>query len=82
MLHSLGEENIVVPVGDRTKSFNGMIKLNAPSAYLWSFMQEDFTEDTLVSALLEKYDITKEVAQEDVKEFIEILSDGDILENN
>lgn len=81
ILHTVGEERVVVPVGERTKTFHGMIRLNGTGAFLWENMQEDFTEESLVAALLDRYEVTEDVASETVARFVKTLADGDILEN-
>ncbi len=80
VLHSVGGEHIVVPVGARTKDFRGMIRLNDSGAFIWEQMEGDFTKESLVAALLEQYDVTENLAAETVNKFIESLRAGGLLE--
>ncbi len=82
VLHAVGGESIVVPVGERTKDFHGMIRLNASAAFIWQQMtaQGDFTKESLVAALLENYEVTEELAAQTVDTFIATLLDGGIIE--
>ena len=47
-------------------NFNKIISLNESAAWLWEQLQgKEFTEDTLVQLLLEKYDVSEELAKAD-----------------
>ncbi len=80
VLHSMGKEYVVVAVEERTKEFCGMIRLNATGAFLWEQMEKECTEDSLVQALMEKYDVTKELAEEGVASFLAQISKADVVE--
>lgn len=80
VLRTMGGQPVVVSVGSASKVFNGMIKLNETGEFLWKKMAEDVSEDELVEALLEKYDISEEVAKQDVDAFIETLKGPGIIE--
>ncbi len=82
ILHAVGGEHVVVPVGSRTKDFKGMIRLNGSGAFLWELMQKDFTKESVVAALLESYDVTEELASETVDKFIATLRDAKLLETD
>ncbi len=73
VMHEVGDEYVVVPVNERTKDFHGMIRLNQSGAFLWEQMQGDFQSTDLVAALLERYEVSEEVAAESVKNFLEKL---------
>lgn len=79
VLHTVGEEYVVVPVGEQTKIFNGMIRLNSSGAYLWEHMQGEFTKESLVSALLRKYEVTEAVAADTAEAFLQSLLDGGVI---
>ena len=69
------EENqfVAVATGEAAKSFNGLIKYNKTGAYLLELLRKDQTEDSLVEALQEKYEVSEETARKDVQAFIENL---------
>lgn len=75
----MGEQTIVVPVGNASMEFNGMVKLNRVGEFLFEEMKEEKTEEQLVSALLEKYDVSEEQAEVDVKAFLEPLIKAGIV---
>jgi len=79
VLRELGNQCVVVPVGETAVTFNGIITLNKTGKYLWELLQEDVTVDDLVNGMLSKYDVTKEVATKDILEFLEVLRKHQIL---
>ena len=52
ILRKMGDQHLVVAVGEAAKKFKGMMRLNETSAFLWEQLQEEKTRDELVSALL------------------------------
>lgn len=79
-LMNIVEQNIIVPIGAKNVNFNKMISLNDSGAFLWRQLQEDKTEEALLSAMLEEYDINETAASEDIKKFIIKLQDAGMLE--
>ncbi len=80
VLKSVGDNHIVVPVGAQTVDFRCMITLNDTGAFLWKLLETEQTEETLVTALLEEYDVTAERASADVAACLANLQDSNLLE--
>lgn len=77
VLRSVGGENVVVPVGEMSKKFHGMINLNETGAFLWRFFMEEHTVEEAVEALLETYEVERENATTDVQRFADtVLKNG------
>ena len=81
VLHKVGGEHVVVPVGKRTKEFSGMIRLNDTGAFLWQHMEGTFTADSLTASLLSHYDVPEETAATTVARFIENMRRANLLED-
>ncbi len=81
ILHKVGGEQVVVPVGARTGEFFGMIRLNESGAFLWEHMDGEFTVASLIKALLAQYDVTEDVAAATVARFIDHLRAANLLES-
>jgi hypothetical protein len=79
LLREVAETNVVVPVG-AALNFSGMITLNGTCAFLWKQLSQDTTEDRLLKALLEEYEVEAEAAKRDLSEFLARLKAADILE--
>ena len=80
ILREVAGNNIVVAVGDAVKSFNGVINVNETGAFLWKLLENDTTEEKLVTALLEEYDVAEELAKKDVNAFINKLAEAGLTE--
>ena len=70
VLRVVGGENVVVPVGEMSKTFHGMINLNETGAFMWKFFSEEHTLEEGVSALLSEYEVEENVAHADVEKFM------------
>lgn len=80
VLKSVGDNHIVVPVGAQTVDFRCMITLNETGAFLWKLLETEQTEQTLVAAMLEEYDVTEERAAADIAAFLGNLRNSALLE--
>ncbi len=80
LLHTMGEEHVVVPVDNRTKEFRGMVRLNGTGAFLWEQLKEDTTKEAVVDKLIANYEVSKEQAEKAVEKFTETLMNAGLLE--
>ena len=81
VLRVVGGESVVVPVGEMSKTFHGMINLNETGAFLWNALSEGASEEELCKKLLSEYEgVSEEDALSDIKDFIKILEEKNILE--
>ena len=79
-IQQVGASFVAVPVGEASKTFHAMLHLNETGAFLWKQMAEkDCTEEDLVAALLEAYEIDAETAARDVHRIVEILRDSRVF---
>ena len=77
VVRTVGGENIVVPVGEMSKSFHGMINLNETGKFLWDFFTKEHTLEESVDALCLEYEVERALAERDAKIFMEtLLSNG------
>lgn len=80
ILREVAGSHVVLPLGEATIDFNGMASLNDTGLFLFQKMQEDVTEDELVKALLDRYDIDEESARKDVENFVNKIKGAGIIE--
>lgn len=73
------DELIAIPTGDAAAKMSGIISLNEVGKLLFEKLQSEQTEETLVQALLDEYEVTREEAQADVREFLEALRGSGLL---
>jgi hypothetical protein len=74
VLRVVGGESVVVPVGEMSKKFHGMINLNETGAFLWRFFSEEHTIEEGIDALCAEYDVAREIAGADVEKFADVLT--------
>ena len=80
ILREVGDQPVVVAVGGASQYFNGMVKLNASGKFLFEQLKDDKSEDDLVKAMTEKYEVDEETARKDVQSFVETLVKPGIIE--
>ena len=74
LLRKLGAEYMVVAIGEASKSFNGMIRMNETGAFYWKELEKGASEDDLVARTMERFtDVDKASAREDVKAFLQSI---------
>ena len=76
----LAGQSIIVAVGEASKTFHGMIQLNSSGAFIWELLQNDLNESAVVDAMLEEYDVERELAEKDVRAFLNILLEAGAIE--
>ena len=79
MLSSVAGKHIVVPVGSEAVDFNGIITTNDTGAFLWNCLENDISEEELLSTMLKEYDIDEATAISDLKDFINKLTEAELL---
>ena len=70
IMKNIGEEKLLVPLGSQVIHLNGLITLNETAVYLWEMLEQECTENGLVTALTERFDVTPEQALVDVQDFL------------
>ena len=72
--------HVVIATGEQSKTFHGMVKLNNTAAEIWDHIANGLSEDEIVKAMLESYDIDEETLRQDVKKTIETLTEQGFVE--
>ena len=62
VLQKIGEESYAVAVTPEAAKVGSMIRLNPTGALLFAYLEEDRSEEECVLALLQNYEIDREVA--------------------
>jgi hypothetical protein len=72
VLRQVCGENVIVGEGLEAIDFGKLLSLNETATWLWEQAEEmgDFTIDSLVAKLLEEYDVTEDVARNDVSNIV------------
>lgn len=82
LLQEVADTIVVVPVGQATVGFGGMITLNPTGAFLWKLLETEQSVESLTQALLDRYDVDPTTARQDVEAFVgKLIPTGAILED-
>lgn len=79
-LRQVADTWVVMPLGEKSVDFNGMLTLNETGAVLWQALEKGGDRDALVNALTGEYDVSPEVVLPDVDAFLAKLSNAGCLE--
>lgn len=70
MLRQFGDDFIVVAVGDDAENFNKLITLNSVGAFIYKQLSTDTTYESVLDAVLDRYEVDKQIAETDIKKFL------------
>jgi len=79
ILREIVSQTIAVPSGESAQHLSGLVSMNDCGRFLFELLQSEQTEDSLVRALMESYDVDMATAQQDVTEFLELLRENNLL---
>lgn len=79
VVRRIAGETIAVPSGPSAQSLSGLLALNDSGEFLFNLLQSEQTQETLLQALLDTYDVDRDTAGADVEEFLQILRQHNIL---
>ncbi|MDD2575470.1 MAG: PqqD family protein [Acholeplasmataceae bacterium] len=79
IVKEIAGKNVVVTTGDEALNFNMIMHLNDSAKLLFEKLKQGSSEEELVELLMDHYDVGLEVATRDVKGFIQVLIDKNII---
>ena len=80
VLREISGEYVILPMEKTPPDMNRLITLNEIQAYLWQMLQEETGFDDLLRRTVEVYDVSEAATREDIQEFLEILTEGGMME--
>ncbi len=80
IMEKAGDGYIAVATGEASKTFNGFIRNNKTADFIFRQLTDEKTEKEIVQAVLEKYDVSEEVAERDVKMVVEKIRRAGLLD--
>lgn len=80
MLGNIDGRDFAIATGELSKTFNGIINNNPSANFIFNLLKTEQTEDSIVHAMLEKYDAPEEVIRADVRELLDVIRKAGILE--
>ena len=79
ILREIAGEHILIPTGASALEIKGMISLSESGVLLWERLQNECSEEELIDAVLDAYDIDRETAALDVRSFLDQLGELHLL---
>lgn len=73
-------KDFAIATGKLAAKFNGIINNNPTAGFIFNLLKEEQTEDSIVAAMLEKYDAPEEEIRADVQELMIQLKELGIAE--
>lgn len=80
VLGNIDGKDFAIATGSLSHKFQGLINNNPTANFIFTLLKTQQTEDSIVSAMLEKYDADEAVIRADVKELLAKLEEMGILE--
>lgn len=80
ILREIAGQIVVLPSGDDL-DLNMMITLNGTGKFIWTLLEKECDEETIVSALLKEYDVDRVTAEAAVSGFVKKLNEHGFLVN-
>lgn len=79
--NSIDGESFAIATGEAAKKFNGLVKNNPTAAFIFELLKTEQTEDGIVAAMLEKYEVDEPTVRADVKELLALLKSKNLIED-
>lgn len=73
ILHNTGDDFVIIATGEAAKNFNGMIKLNNMGGEIVTLLKNEITEEKVVKAIVDKYEVDYDTAKEDITNLLNSL---------
>lgn len=73
VLRQVADTWVVLPLGQATVDFKGMLTLNESGILLWRLLEKGTTREALAAALTEEYEVSETEALADADEFVQKL---------
>ena len=81
VLEEVGGSYIAVALGECAENFRGFVKMNGTGVLLWNALARGVEDkEELITLLLNTYDVSREIAENDVNTLINKLSDAGFIE--
>ena len=73
-------ETFLVPIGEASKKYSGLIAVNELGAFIWDALPEAENAASIVKKICEEYEVEEEEAAKDTEEFLGKLREMEIIE--
>lgn len=82
VLRHVVDEYILMPTGDNISKFNGTVIFNEVAAFVWDKLQNPTSRDDLLEAILNEFEVERDVAAVDLDALLVKLRKYDVIEED
>lgn len=75
----LDDQIVAIPVGEGATDYHGVIKLNETAAVIFELLKQENTEESIIEALENKYDVSRDTVTRDVQHYIAMFREKGFL---
>ena len=80
IVREIAGECVVVALGEASKIFNGIIKLNDTGKIMWEKLASGCEKEEVIDAIMQEYDVEYKRVEADFEQFVKTLEGANILE--
>ena len=79
VMREVAGQYVVIAIGEASKTFHGMIKLNSTGKDIWEGLQRGLDAQGIAAFLKDKYQVDEQQVEVDVQEFLQQMKEVGIL---
>jgi hypothetical protein len=80
VVRNVVDEYVLMPTNDNIGRFNGTVLLNEVSAFVWGKLQQETTQEEILEAILQEYEVPRQIAAGDLKTLLDQFTELGLLE--
>ena len=80
VIRKVMDNYVVIAVGEASRNFQGMVKLNETAATIWGYIAEGKELDEITALMLEKYDVEESILRADIEKILKTLEQQGFIE--
>ena len=75
-VREIAGETVVVPIGETVLKSNILAVLNETGKIFWEMLEKGSTEEEIISAICDEYEVDGETVKNDLADFVEYLKNN------
>lgn len=79
LIRQIADETVAIPSGKAAHQLSGLVVINGCGKFLFDLLQTEQTEESLVNAMMDEYEVDRSTAAADIAEFLQVLRENHIL---